>query len=287
MATGLFNSGSNASSLIAPFFIAFILNRFHSWRYCFLGVGGLGILWLVFWMAFPYNRIRVRRGTLTDPTVDLASEAQTSTPMRWQDLLRLKQTWAFIVIKALTDPVWWLYLFWLPKFLQTRFHLSVDQIGLPLAIVYCVSSLGAVLGGWLSGHLIRRGVLAINARKIVLAGCSASALLLVLGAHLNTVSSIVILFGTLTAGHQAWAANLFVANSDVFPRSSLSTAVGIGGAAGAVGGVIFQKFTGHVLQVTHGDYSLIFLVAALAYPVSLLIFHLLTRQQVHATVPST
>ncbi len=207
--------------------------------------------------------------------------------MRWQDLLRLKQTWAFIVVKAMTDPVWWLYLFWLPKFLQTRFHLSVDQLGVPLAVVYCVSSLGAVLGGWLSGHLIRRGWLAINARKLVLAVCSATALLLVLGTRLETVSAIVILFGTLTAGHQAWAANLFAANSDVFPRSSLSTAVGIGGAAGAFGGVLFQKFTGHVLQMTHGDYTLIFLLAALAYPLSLLVFHLLTRQPVPATVAST
>jgi ACS family hexuronate transporter-like MFS transporter len=146
-----------------------------------------------------------------------------------------------------------------------------------LATVYCFSSLGAVAGGWISGALIRRGLNAISARKWVLAGASVLALLLVLGTHLHTIRSVVILFSVLTAAHQAWAANLFTVNSDLIPRSSLSTSVGIAGAAGALGGVSFQKFTGLVLMHTHGDYTLVFLLAAFAYPVSLLIFHLLTR----------
>ncbi len=270
LATGLFNSGSNASSLIAPFFIAFILHRFGSWRYCFVGVGSLGFGWLALWLLLPYNRYRRKP--------EAATEAKEGSPMSWNKLLKLRQTWAFLIIKAMTDPVWWLYLFWLPKFLQTRFHLSVDQLGVPLATVYCISSLGAVAGGWCSGFLIRRGAAPIDARKAVLAVCSAMALLLIAGTHLRTVASTVALFASLTAAHQAWAANLFVANADLFPRASLSSAVGLGGAAGALGGAAFQAFTGHVLQVTHENYMPVFLVAALAYPVSLLAFHLLTRR---------
>ncbi len=284
LATGLFNSGSNAAALVAPFFIAAILARFHSWRYAFLGVGGLGLIWLLFWLAFPYDRLQ-RRGRQSDARVD--TTAIPSEPMRWQDLMRMRQTWALVVIKAMTDPVWWLYLFWLPKFLQERFHLSVAEIGVPLATVYCFSSCGAVVGGWLSGAMIRRGVKVIDARKRVLAGCAVLSLLLISGTHLDTIQSVVALFSVLTAAHQAWAANLFAANSDLIPRSSLSTSVGIAGAAGAFGGVCFQKFTGHVLQLTHGNYTIVFFFAALAYPVSLVAFHLLTRNLPDYTMDTT
>ena len=285
LATGLFNSGSNAAALVAPFFIAAILARFHSWRYAFLGVGGLGLIWLIFWLAFPYDRL-MRRDRQSDAHLE-ATVATPSEPMRWQDLMRMRQTWALVVIKAMTDPVWWLYLFWLPKFLQERFHLSVAEIGVPLATVYCFSSCGAVVGGWLSGALIRRGVKVIDARKRVLAGCAVLSLLLISGTHLDTIQSVVALFSVLTAAHQAWAANLFAANSDLFPRSSLSTSVGIAGAAGAFGGVCFQKFTGHVLQLTHGNYTIVFFFAALAYPISLAAFHLLTQNLPDYTMDTT
>ncbi len=278
LATGLFNSGSNAASLIAPAFIALILARFGSWRYAFIGVGALGLLWLVLWLLFPYDRLR--RETVpahAAPSAFLALAADRK-PLGWRTLLRMRQTWALIVIKAATDPVWWLYLFWLPKFLQTRFHLTVAQVSGPLAIVYCVSSAGAVGGGWVSGVLIRRGATAIDARKIVMAGCAAITLLLISGTHLQSIASVITLFSLLTAAHQAWAANLFAANTDLFPRASLATSAGLGGAAGALGGVVFQKFTGHVLLVTHGNYVVIFFLAALAYPLSLLVFHLLTRR---------
>jgi MFS transporter, ACS family, hexuronate transporter len=283
LATGLFNSGSNSASLVAPFFIAFILSRYHSWRYAFFGVGSLGLIWLLLWLTFPYDGFRNAAVTNSG----LAPAAVGRSPMRWQDLLRLRQTWAFIVIKAMTDPVWWLYLFWLPKFLQYRFHLSVSGFGAPLAAVYCISSLGAVGGGWLSGYWIRSGIAAIDARKRVLLVCAVLALLLIAGTHLTTVGSVVFLFSVLTAAHQAWAANLFVANSDIFPRSVLSTVVGIGGAAGAFGGVCFQEFTGYVLQITHGNYALIFLCGALAYPLSLAVFHLLTRKSFLVSIVDT
>jgi ACS family hexuronate transporter-like MFS transporter len=277
LATGLFNSGSNAAALVAPFFIAAILGRFGNWRYAFAGVGALGLLWLVLWLIFPYDRLRPNPDK-QDTAIGSAETGYSEAPLSWRQLLKLRSMWGLIVVKAMTDPVWWLYLFWLPKFLQERFHLSVAMLGAPLATVYCFSSLGAVAGGWLSGALIRRGLSAIAARKWVLAGAAALTLSLVLGTHLHTIRSVVILFSVLTAAHQAWAANLFTVNSDLIPRSSLSTSVGIAGAAGALGGVSFQKFTGLVLMHTHGDYTAIFFMAAFAYPVSLFIFHLLTRR---------
>ena len=285
LATGFFNAGANAASLVAPFFIAAIITRFHSWRYAFVGVGSLGLLWLVLWLLFPYDRLRNRQQASMADSAAADRTPAVAPPMRWQELLRLRQTWGLIAIKALSDPVWWLYLFWLPKFLQIRFGLSVSGIGVPLAIVYCVSSAGAVAGGWLSGFLIRRGVAPINARKRVLAGCSVLGFCLAGATHLHTVASVVTLFSIITAAHQAWSANLFAANSDIFPLSTLATATGIGGAAGAFGGVLFQKFTAHVLQTTHGDYTLVFFFAALAYPVSLGCFHLLTRN-LHVPAPA-
>ena len=277
LATGIFNAGTNAAALVAPFFIASIIARFHSWRYAFVGVGSLGLVWLVLWLLFPYDRLRKGQEASLAAKQATVAPAVDGPPIKWQELLRLRQTWGLIAIKALSDPAWWLYLFWLPKFLQIRFGLTVAEIGVPLATVYCVSSIGAVVGGWLSGFLIRRGVAPIRARKQVLAGCSVLGFLLIGGTHLHTVASVVTLFSIITAAHQAWSANLFAANSDIFPLSTLSTATGIGGAAGAFGGVLFQKFTAHVLQTTNGDYTLIFFFAALAYPLSLGIYHLLTR----------
>ena len=277
LATGLFNSGSNAAALVAPFFIAAILNRFGNWRYAFAGVGALGLLWLVLWMIFPYDRLRREAGE-QDAVIRSAEEGPSEVPLAWRQLLKLRSMWGLIVVKVMTDPVWWLYLFWLPKFLQERFHLTIAMLGKPLATVYCFSSLGAVAGGWISGALIRRGFNAVSARKWVLAGAATLALSLVLGTHLHTIRAVVILFSVLTAAHQAWAANLFTVNSDLIPRSSLSTSVGIAGAAGALGGVFFQKFTGLLLMHTHGNYTVVFFLAALAYPASLFIFHLLTRR---------
>lgn len=272
-ATGMFNSGSNLAALVAPGFIAFILARYHSWRAAFVGVGVLGFVWLILWLIFPYQRLLSGEGMRPVQSITTASKEGA----RWIDLLRLRVMWAFVFVKAMTDPVWWLYLFWLPKFLQERFHLSVAQIGIPLAIIYCASSVGAVLGGWSAGYLIRRGWKILNARKAVLAVSAGCALLLMLATRLDSLVAMITLFSILTAAHQAWAANLFAANADCFPSATLSSSVGIAGAAGALGGVVFQKFTGLVLQVSHGDYTLVFLVAGVAYVAALIVFHILTK----------
>lgn len=275
LATGIFNSGSNLAALAAPGFIAYILYRYHSWRYAFLGVGVLGFVWLLLWLAFPYQRLLRLGGDGASRSVVV----EASTGSRWSDLLRLRVMWAFVLVKAMTDPVWWLYLFWLPKFLQQRFHLSVAEIGVPLAVIYCVSSLGALVGGWSAGYLIRRGWGVLAARKAILTVCAACALLLMLATRLQTLTEIVALFSVLTAAHQAWAANLFAANADCFPAATLSSSVGIAGASGALGGVVFQKFTGWMLQASHGDYTIVFLVAGMAYAVALLVFHILTMKK--------
>ncbi len=153
------------------------------------------MIWIICWVAFPYDRLL---------NLDSASAVGPAKTTRdgWKQLITLRQTWAFIFIKAATDPVWWLYLLWLPKFLQERFHLSVMQIGAPLATVYCVSSVGAVEGGWLSGYWIKKGLPALIARKRMLFWCSTVALSLIFATHLGNLLSIVALFSLLTAMHQ-------------------------------------------------------------------------------------
>lgn len=273
LAVGIFNAGSNASALIAPFFIASLLARYGSWRAAFLGIGCLGLLWLVAWLLFPYNWLRQPANALGPSEDEQEAHVPESLETRgWKQLLSLPSMWAFIVAKACTDPVWWLYLLWLPKYLQERFHLSVAQIWMPLAIIYCAASFGAVAGGWLSGHWIRRGTPVILARRRMLLLCAYLALTLLSATSMHTLWAVVSLFSLLTAMHQGWAATLFAANADVFPRSHLSLAVGIAGAAGALGGALFQELTGYILQATHGDYGPIFFLATLAYPVSYVAF---------------
>jgi ACS family hexuronate transporter-like MFS transporter len=279
LVTALFNSGSNLASLFAPLLVAALITRFHSWRAAFLGVGVLGVIWLILWLAFPYSRLRLRRDTLTDPVID---GRNLQAPMAWKELLALRATWALIIAKAATDPVWWLYLFWLPKFLQQKFHLSVAEIGWPLATVYCLASIGAILGGWASGAMLKHGVPVLSARKRVLAACAVVAPTLILATHLHSLRQVIALFSLLTAAHQAWAANLFTLNSDLIPRPSLSTSVGISGAAGAIGGVGFQFLTGQLLAWSGGNYEVIFALGGCAYAGSLLMLHLLTRRPIES-----
>lgn len=195
--------------------------------------------------------------------------------MKWAELLRHRQTWTFIVGKFMTDGVWWFYLFWLPKFLDSRHGIKLGKLALPLIVIYVVADAGSVYGGWLSGALINRGWGVARARKTALL---AAALLIVPTALTPTVTSLwaaVALVSVAAAAHQWWSANLFTLSSDMFPRRAIGSVVGVGGFAGAVGGVLFQRATGAILQSNGSDYRPVFLMCGLAYVTALGIMHLL------------
>jgi ACS family hexuronate transporter-like MFS transporter len=274
LATGIFNSGTNAASLIAPILIPLVTIKF-GWQAAFLTTGSMGMCWLVLWLLFPYNRLR-RGSTQTQANLEpvIPTSARSGFFALFAQLAKTRQLWAFAIAKAFTDPIWWFYLFFLPKYFHETYGLDLKHLGLPIIIVYACSSVGSISGGALSGWLMKRGHSVNSARKIVLLICALCTLPVMGVPYMHYIFGMnfwpaVGLLSLATAAHQGWSANLFSTATDMFPSAAVSTVVGIGGAAGALGGAVFTKFTGFV-WVSHP--FLIFLLGSLAYVVSLAIF---------------
>ncbi len=178
-------------------------------------------------------------------------EPNTKTP--WLQLIPHRQTWAFAIGKFLTDPVWWFYLFWLAKFLDKNYHISLAKLSLPVITVYLLADIGSVGGGWLSSKLIKLGWTANRARKVTMLICAVCVVPVMLAPSASHMWTAVGLIGLATAAHQGWSANLFTTTSDMFPSSAVGSVVGIGGMAGAVGGMLFTATTGYILQITQSN----------------------------------
>ncbi|HEU4833313.1 MAG TPA: MFS transporter, partial [Pyrinomonadaceae bacterium] len=193
----------------------------------------------------------------------------------WGRLLPHRQTWAFSVAKFMTDPIWWVYLFWLPDFLHKRHGLSLKDFGPPLVVVYLMADIGSIGGGWLSSSLIKRGWTINAGRKLAMLICALAVVPIVFAAQTSSLWVAVVLIGLAAAAHQGWSCNLFTTTSDMFPRGAVGSVVGIGGMAGAIGGMLIARLVGEILERT-GSYVPIFIIAASAYLVALLLFHLLS-----------
>lgn len=193
----------------------------------------------------------------------------------WRSLLRRRQTWAFLLAKAITDPVWWFYLFWLPKFLNAEHGVQLSQVALPLIAVYLAADAGSIGGGWLSGHFLKRGWSVNRARKVAMLVCALGVVPIVTAPAMTDMWAAVFLVSLATAAHQGWSANLFTTTSDMFPKKVLASVVGIGGFAGALGGIGFQIFTGWFLDWSGKWYTPLFWLCGLAYLLALLVVHIL------------
>jgi MFS transporter, ACS family, hexuronate transporter len=266
LATGLFNSGTNFAALVAPVLIPLVTYKY-GWHAAFLTTGSLGLCWLILWLIFPYEKMRARYGL----------EAVHNVPYSMMALLRTRRAWAFMVGKGLTDGVWWFYLFWLPKYFHENYGVDLKHIGPPIIAIYFASSIGSIFGGWLSGSRMKAGHTVNYGRKFAMIVCAilVQPLILVPSMHTHFAGNMwpaVALLGLAAAAHQGWSANLFSTPSDMFASTAVSTVVGLGGAAGAFGGAIFQKIVGYA-WINHP--LSIFVIAALAYPVALGVFQLL------------
>ncbi|PPU92780.1 MFS transporter [Xanthomonas albilineans] len=274
LATGIFNSGSNIGAIVAPLSVPFIANAW-GWQWAFIFTGVLGAIWLtVWWLSYrpPEHHPHLSAAELTHIRSDPSESIQ---PLSWTQLLRHRQAWAFVVGKFLTDPVWWFFLFWLPKFLHDKYGLGLLQLGAPLILIFLLADVGSIAGGWLAGRLLARGWSVNRARKVAMLVCALAVMPIVLAAHADHLWRAVALIGLATAAHQGWSANLFTLTSDMFPRHAVASLVGIGGFAGAVGGMLIANFIGFLLQAT-GSYLPVFLLAGLAYVLALGMVHLLT-----------
>ncbi len=277
-ATGLFNAGSNVGAIVAPLAVP-VVAALWGLRSAFLFPAALDIAWLVVWLLVYYPPQRHPRVTAEELAYIRADEpaATQSKPVRvrWRKLLRHRQTWAFVVGKFLTDPVWWFLLFWLPKYLHHRFGLDLLALGPPLVAVYIMADGGSIAGGWLAGWLMRRGFSSNAARKGAMLVCAIAVTPVVLTPLVHQLWSAVALIGLAAAAHQGWSANLFTTTSDVYPSAAVGSVVGLGGFAGAVSGAFVSTGVGFLLETTH-SYALLFTLAGGMYLAALAIFQVLS-----------
>ncbi|HMH00373.1 MAG TPA: MFS transporter, partial [Terriglobales bacterium] len=274
LATGIFNAGTNAGAIVTPLIVPWIAVHW-GWRWAFVITGVLGFVWLIFWLVLyrkPEEHSRVSKAELayirSDPSEPIRK-------IKWISLFPHRQTWAFVMGKFMTDPIWWFYLFWIPDFLQRRHALTLIKIGLPIMVIYLISDVGSIGGGWLSSWLIQRGKSINAARKMAMLVCALCVVPIVFAYRTDSMWAAVLLIGLAAAGHQGFSANLFTLTSDIFPAQAVGSVVGIGGMAGAIGGMLIATIVGHVLQWS-GSYMVPFLIAGSAYLVALATIHLLS-----------
>jgi len=283
LATGLFNSGANIGAVVAPLVVPWITLTW-GWQEAFIFTGLLGFIWVVLWLwkyEIPERHKRVSKAELAYINSDPPEEEMVKIP--WLKLFRYKQTWAFVIGKFLTDPIWWFYLYWLPKFLNERYNLDLANLGLPLVVIYTMTSVGSIGGGWLSGKFIKRGWSINKGRKVVMLIC---AILVVPIVFASIVPEwwAVLLIGLAAAAHQGWSANIFTTASDMFPKKAVASVVGLGGMAGSIGGMLIATTAGFILQITGGQYLILFIVCGSTYLVALLIFHALVPRMEPAKI---
>jgi ACS family hexuronate transporter-like MFS transporter len=282
LATGIFNAGTNIGAILTPLIVPWITIHW-GWRWAFIITGALGFVWLIFWLVLyrkPEEHPRVSKAELeyirSDPQAPMAK-------ISWVKLIRHRQTWGFVMGKFLIDPIWWFLLFWIPDFLQRSHGLKLMQIGLPIMVIYLLADVGSVAGGWLSSSLIHRGQSVNMARKVTMLICALSVVPIVLAYRVEGLWPVVLLIGLAAAAHQGFSANLFTLTSDIFPSQAVGSVVGIGGMAGAIGGMVMAKIVGYVLQWT-GSYMVPFFIAGSSYLVALAFIQLLTPKLEPVTI---
>jgi MFS transporter, ACS family, hexuronate transporter len=273
LATGIFNAGTNVGAIITPMIVPWITLHW-GWPWAFLLTGAVGFIWLLFWLALyrkPEEHSRVSQAELDYIRSD---GSEPAGKVAWKKLLPHRQTWTFVLGKFLTDPIWWFYLFWVPGFFQKQHGVDLMKIWLPIAAIYLISDVGSVAGGWMSSFMIERGSSINRARKITMLVCALSVVPIVFAYRTEGVWSTVLLIGLAAAAHQGFSANLYTLTSDMFPARAVGSVVGIGGMAGAIGGMLIATVVGHVLQWT-GSYMIPFLIAGSAYLLALGVIHAL------------
>jgi ACS family hexuronate transporter-like MFS transporter len=273
LATGIFNAGTNIGAIITPAIVPFIAVRF-GWEWAFIGTGAAGLAWLVIWQLMYQAPDDHPHVTAAEVAYIRSDPPETTTRVPWLTLIPHRQTWAFAIGKLMTDPIWWLYLFWMPDFFSRNYGLSLLEIGPPIIVIYLVADIGSVGGGWLSSSLIRRGWTVNAARKTAMLICALAVVPVIFASRVSSMWEAVALISLAASAHQGWSANLFTLTSDMFPRHAVGSVVGIGGFAGAVGGMVIAKITGYILQTT-GSYLPVFIIAGTTYLVTLLVMHLL------------
>lgn len=298
LATGVFNSGTNIGAILAPLSVPFIAERW-GWQWAFILTGAVGFIWLIFWFLYyevPQKQQRLKAGELAYINSDQDGLRATEANQRftWKQLLGVRQTWAFALGKLITDPIWWFYLFWLPDFLKKEYGLSPVQLAFPTAVVYIISSVGSVGGGWLPMKLINHNWPVFRARKTSLLLYALCVLPIVFAQYLGAMNMwlAVGVIGLAAAAHQAWSANIFTTVSDMFPKAATASVTGIGGMFGGLGGILLSLLVQKRMFVYYESigkieigYFIMFLICGGAYLLAWLIMHLMVPKMRPVRLP--
>ena len=288
LATGIFNSGANIGAIVTPIVVPIILINF-GWQWAFILTGILGFIWLIFWFLFyeipqRHKKVSTEELAYIESDVDEKVEPGEEIKLSWGKLLSYKQTWAYVIGKFLTDPIWWFYLFWLPDFFESVYRIKLQAASWPVAVVYLISTVGSIWGGWLPMNFIKKGMPVFKARKTSMFIYALLVFPIFFALILGQINMwyAVIVIGIAAAAHQAWSANIFTTVSDMFPKSSTASVTGLGGMFGGFGGIALSLFvqkrmfvhfrsTGHIETA----YYIMFGICGSAYLLGWLIMHIL------------
>jgi MFS transporter, ACS family, hexuronate transporter len=271
LATGVFNSGSNLGAIVPSLVVPWITLRY-GWRMAFIATGALGFVWIVAWLSFyrrPEEDSKISAAELAyiKSDVDGARSQETTAAVPLLKLFKLRQAWAIALGKFFTDPIWWLYLFWMPDFLSRNLGLNLAGMRFPLFVIYSGASVGSIGGGWLSSSLLKRGWTVNRSRKTALLVCALAVTPIMMAAHTRNAWLAVLLIAVAAGAHQGWSANIYTLASDMFPKNAVGSVVGFGTMLGAIAGILVAKTVGYILEGT-GSYIPVFVMAGLAYLVA-------------------
>ena len=295
LATGIFNSGTSIGVVLALIIVPLILRNF-SWHEVFWITGGIGFIWLIFWLIFydiPARQKRLSREEFSFIINGNEIEAKRGNisdhlKIKWYKLFTFPQTWALITGKGLIDPIFWFFLFWLPSYFSSAYNLDLRKPSPELIIIYAATTLGSIMGGYFSSLLIKKGWTVMKARKTALFIFAILELSIFFAQSTTEAWMAVGIISLVVAVHQAWSTNVFTMASDMFPSEAVGSVVGIAGMAGAVGGILFPILVGYLLDSYKaagnltGGYNLLFAICGSTYLTAWTIIHLLTRR--HAIV---
>ncbi len=278
LAAGFFNSGSTVGAILAPIIVSWVTLSL-GWQWAFILTGSLGFIWILFWLAYydtPQKHRFLSKNELEYIQQD-ESDYDRGKNIKWTDLFKFRQTIAISATRFISDWVWWFFLFWIPDFLSKAHGVNLRELVLPLIIIYAVSSLGGIGGGWMSSRMILSGYSIDRSRKTTILVCAFMVLPVMLVSQTGNLALTVCLISLAAAGHQAWASNIFTLVSDIYPKKAVGSMMGLCGFAGAIGGALSAAFVGLLLESTN-SYFLIFLMAASVYLANWLILKLAIKE---------
>ena len=256
LATGIFNSGSNIGAIVAPLIVPFIAAHY-SWQWAFILTGAIGFIWLLFWWQM-YAKPELHPAlTHSELTYIQSGGYTTIASMKWGQLLGFRQTWVICLMRFITDPVWWFFLFWVPKFLNAQYSLELQALSAPLIVLFLIADVGSISGGWLSSFWLKQGRTLDFARRNTLLLCAVLAMPVTMAAQMPSVAGAVALVAMAAAAYQGWSANIFTIITDLYPKNAVASMSGLAGMSGAIGGTIFSSLIGYLLEAT-GNYGLLF-----------------------------